>query len=139
MASGGSVSIYFKLALFLITTAFLSVTALYFDLRMKHTELQQQVETLKASQVLLVVPDEQAKALSEWLNSHPESIDSLVKQGQRNAQPEKQSEAEPASERTKSKINIKPSQAAKKDDFSSDEIKIYQLPHGGIRVTTRIE
>ncbi len=138
MASRSCVSVHYKLALFLITTAFLSVTALYFDLRVKNADLRRQVEKLKASRVLLVVPDEQAGALSEWLNSHPESVDSLIRQGQGNIQSDKPDKPEitPAAE---NKTDGKKSPAADKTDFSGDGIKTRKPPRGGIRVTTRSE
>ena len=143
MARSSSVSINFKLALFLITTAFLSVSALYFDLRKQNADLLHKVETLKASQVLLVVPDEQADALSEWLNSHPESIETLIRQGkdkgQQGVNTDQELMSKPLSESSDKKTDNKSSQAIPDNDFSSEEIKTYKLPHGGIRVTTRVE
>ncbi len=128
-----SSSLYIKLALFLLTTAFLSVATLYFEVNKENRELKKQVETLKASQVLLMVPDEQADALSEWLNSHPESIETLLKQ-KKDDKPELPQNVEPKNMKS---VDIKNSQAQL--SFGSEEIKTYKLPHGGIRVTTRKE
>ncbi|MBM7073909.1 hypothetical protein JQC92_18035 [Shewanella sp. 202IG2-18] len=137
MASTSSGGIYLKLALFLLTTAFLSVSALYFDLRNKNSKLKNEAKSLRESQILLMVPDEQSDALSEWLKSHPESIDSLLEQKKRNdmnnqdvVQP-KPTSSEKKIERTKVQASV--------TDFGSKDIKTYKLPHGGIRVTTRQE
>ena len=67
-----------KLVIFLLGMGLLVTTSLYFDARHKLGLLASKVTQLEESQVLLMVPDEQAQAIASWLASHPEQTQSLL-------------------------------------------------------------
>ncbi|MPY24881.1 hypothetical protein [Shewanella sp. YLB-07] len=74
------------LIIFLLTLAVFVSSFLYLDIRHKNELLLLEVERLQQSQVLLMVPDEQAQALATWMAQHPEATQALlsqVKQGEK--------------------------------------------------------
>ncbi len=80
MASNSQVNIKVKLALFLLAMAALVATLLYIELLSKNKLLLERVEQLEQSQVLLMVPDEQAQAIATWLAQNPEQTQSILEQ-----------------------------------------------------------
>ena len=74
------------LIIFLLTIAVFVSSSLYLDTRQKNKLLLLDVERLQQSQVLLMVPEEQAQALATWMAEHPEATQALlsqVKQGEK--------------------------------------------------------
>ncbi|MGB0894787.1 MAG: hypothetical protein ACPGUD_10295 [Parashewanella sp.] len=141
-----SASTYRRLTYFILSVSLICVSALYVELYKQNQILAKQVKKLTASQVLLMVPDEHSEQLKEWLASHPESIDSLLKQGQLSTEKFDGSVHRQALKINKSqqqtvshKQTVKPNTKATIGDngFKDEKINVQQLPHGGIRVTTR--
>ncbi|BAJ01425.1 hypothetical protein [Shewanella violacea] len=75
-----------KLSTFLLPIIFLLIlavfvsSALYLDTRHKNKLLQLEVTRLQQSQVLLMVPDEQAQAVASWMAQHPKATQALLSQ-----------------------------------------------------------
>ena len=68
------------LIIFLLSLAVFVLSSLYLETRHKNELLLLDVERLQQSQVLLMVPDEQAQALATWMAQHPEATQALVSQ-----------------------------------------------------------
>ncbi|MBL4814026.1 MAG: hypothetical protein JKY74_00900 [Shewanella sp.] len=68
------------LIIFLLSLAVFVLSSLYLEARHKNELLLLDVERLQQSQVLLMVPDEQAQALATWMAQHPEATQTLVSQ-----------------------------------------------------------
>ncbi|WP_051413194.1 hypothetical protein [Shewanella colwelliana] len=68
------------LVLFLMLVSTVVTGSLYLDMRHKNRLLLSEIEQLKKTQVLLMVPDEQAKAVAEWMASNPDATKSLLSQ-----------------------------------------------------------
>ena len=68
------------LIIFLLSLAVFVLSSLYLEARHKNELLLLDVERLQQSQVLLMVPDEQAQALATWMAQHPEATQALVSQ-----------------------------------------------------------
>ncbi|MBE7213893.1 hypothetical protein MK852_06560 [Shewanella benthica] len=68
------------LIIFLLSLAVFVLSSLYLETRHKNELLLLDVERLQQSQVLLMVPDEQAQALATWMAQHPEATQTLVSQ-----------------------------------------------------------
>lgn len=66
------------LIIFLLSIGVFVTTSLYFDVRHKNTLLLSEVERLQSSQVLLMVPDEQAEVVAKWMAEHPEATQALL-------------------------------------------------------------
>lgn len=66
------------LIIFLLSIGVFVATTLYFDVRHKNTLLLSEVERLQSSQVLLMVPDEQAEAVAKWMAEHPNATQELL-------------------------------------------------------------
>ena len=66
------------LIIFLLSIGVFVTTSLYFDVRHKNTFLLSEVERLQSSQVLLMVPDEQAEVVAKWMAEHPEATQALL-------------------------------------------------------------
>ncbi len=118
-----------------------------------NNKLQAEVTELKASQVMLMVPDDQAQQLSDWLGRNPEQVDELLEmardkeslsveiEGATNAD----SRAAVAETVTPAQTPLRPEAALQQpsaqgvtvESVNDQGIKIIRLPHGGIRVTTR--
>ncbi|RTR39386.1 hypothetical protein EKG38_10660 [Shewanella canadensis] len=70
------------LIIFLLSIGVFVTTTLYFDVRHKNTLLLSEVERLQSSQVLLMVPDEQAEAVAKWMAEHPNATQELLSHAQ---------------------------------------------------------
>ncbi len=66
------------LIIFLLSIGVFVTTTLYFDVRHKNTLLLSEVERLQSSQVLLMVPDEQAEVVAKWMAEHPNATQELL-------------------------------------------------------------
>lgn len=144
----------YRLALFLFLVALVVVAALYWDLRQKNRQLSEKVAQLESSQVLLMVPDEQAAIIADWMSRHPQQTASLLDV----IRPKMTSGTEPEAQ-TSTKLSVSPGDIspertqgeagatvplpAQTEDARVTElengVKVIRLPHGGIRVTTREE
>ncbi|GAB1072150.1 hypothetical protein AYI83_13355 [Shewanella algae] len=144
----------YRLALFLFLVALVVVAALYWDLRQKNRQLSEKVAQLESSQVLLMVPDEQAAIIADWMSRHPQQTASLLDV----IRPKVTSGTEPEAP-TSTKLSVSPGDIspertqgeagatvplpAQTEDARVTElengVKVIRLPHGGIRVTTREE
>ncbi|QYJ85028.1 hypothetical protein K0I73_12410 [Shewanella mesophila] len=81
MASlGKSSSIYMVLVLFLLLISTIVAGSLYLDMRHKNSLLEARIDQLEKSQVLLMVSDDQAQALADWMAKNPEVTQTLIKQ-----------------------------------------------------------
>ncbi|ABZ76036.1 conserved hypothetical protein [Shewanella halifaxensis HAW-EB4] len=73
------------LLLFLLSIASFTFGSLYFESQHKNKLLSSEVQKLKNSQVLLMVPDEQAEVMANWMANNPHFVQSFVdkaKQGE---------------------------------------------------------
>lgn len=129
--------IQLMLALFLMTVAIFVLAGLSTDLYRKNEVLKLDVQRLENSQVLLMVPDEQAELIANWLEQHPAQTQSLI-----NMVAQKQ----PQVGETKTVTKVQAASEVPKntsgntlESESEDGVKVIKLPHGGIRVTTRDE
>ncbi|QYJ74071.1 membrane anchored protein in chemotaxis locus [Shewanella sp. FJAT-52076] len=129
-SSSGMTLVIFLLALFSVV-----ITVLYFDLRVKYTELKVKNAELAASQVLLMVPDSQAEALAQWLESHPRETERLLKQVEIKAN----GGDGVKEDSTQGAESIPRKLVPEVISENSDGVKVISLPDGGIRVTTRDE
>ncbi|WP_028768707.1 hypothetical protein [Shewanella fidelis] len=66
------------LAIFLLSVTTFSFGALYFDSQHKVKVLTAEVNELTKSQVLLMVPDEQAAVMANWMANNPEFVQGFV-------------------------------------------------------------
>ncbi|TVL10490.1 membrane anchored protein in chemotaxis locus [Shewanella algae] len=144
----------YRLALFLFLVALVVVAALYWDLRQKNRQLSEKVTQLESSQVLLMVPDEQAAIIADWMSRHPQQTASLldvirpkVTSGTGPEAPTSANLSVPpgdiSPERTPGEAGAAVPLPAQTEDTRVTElengVKVIRLPHGGIRVTTREE
>ncbi|MCG9697130.1 membrane anchored protein in chemotaxis locus [Shewanella sp. Isolate11] len=146
------------LMLFLSFISASSIGALYLELRHKHSLLQAKVEKLENSQVLLMVPTEQAESLAQWMEKNPTFTEAMLEQvrpGQHTrvevtAATQKvqlrntQALATEQSSLTSSNMALAKNQADKISapvtvSEDKDGVKLIKLPGGGIRITTRDE
>ncbi|MCF1426687.1 MAG: hypothetical protein LPD71_05545 [Shewanella sp.] len=121
-----------------------------------NARLQAEVTSLKSSQVMLMVPNEQAQQLSDWLGANPQRVEEVInmaRQGERlNVEIDAQlpalqqlPQAEPGQQPDNRADSRQPlvvdSRAASAvitlESVDAQGIKVIRLPHGGIRVTTR--
>jgi len=72
------VSTFSILIICLLAMGFFVTTSLYFDVRHKNTLLLKEIERLQSSQVLLMVPDEQAEIVAKWMAEHPQATAALL-------------------------------------------------------------
>ncbi|OXR99813.1 hypothetical protein [Shewanella algae] len=144
----------YRLALFLFLVALVVVAALYWDLRQKNRQLSEKVAQLESSQVLLMVPDEQAAIIADWMSRHPQQTASLldvirpkVTSGTGPEAPTSAKLSVPpgdiSPERTPGEAGATVPLPTQTEDTRVTElengVKVIRLPHGGIRVTTREE
>ncbi len=144
----------YRLALFLFLVALVVVAALYWDLRQKNRQLSEKVAQLESSQVLLMVPDEQAAIIADWMSRHPQQTASLldvirpkVTSGTGPEAPTSANLSVPlgdiSPETTLDEAGATAPLPAQIEDARVTElengVKVIRLPHGGIRVTTREE
>ena len=85
-SSNKSNSIYMMLLLFLLLISTIVAGSLYLDMRHKNSLLEARIDLLEKSQVLLMVPDDQAQALADWMATNPEITQTLIKQAKPGAQ-----------------------------------------------------
>ncbi|WP_041510686.1 hypothetical protein [Shewanella sp. cp20] len=74
------------LLFFLLLVSSLVTGSLYLDLRHKNGLLEDKIAQLEKTQVLLMVPDEQAEALADWMENNPEFTQSIIKQAEPGSQ-----------------------------------------------------
>ncbi|MGI2216203.1 membrane anchored protein in chemotaxis locus [Shewanella baltica] len=66
------------LIILLMAIAILCLGALSLDYRHKNSLLREDIKRLESTQVLLMVPDEQAEAIATWLASHPDQTKAML-------------------------------------------------------------
>ncbi|MCL1050679.1 hypothetical protein L2755_13760 [Shewanella abyssi] len=74
----GAVNTVSLLLIFLLSIAAFSLGSLYFELRYKHQLLVAEVAQLKDSQILFMVPDEQAEVMANWMAENPVFVQSFI-------------------------------------------------------------
>jgi hypothetical protein len=137
-----------NLVMFLLTIAVIFFAGLYFDTLRKKELLEADVARLESTQVLLMVPDEQAEDIANWLKQHPDQTDAIIEFASSNNSdtnnksvvlgPDVQSEKTDSTAATKLEANnIKSLQSDVIISENEDGVKVISLPNGGIRVTTR--
>lgn len=62
----------------LLVLSVIILTSLYFETRQHNALLMQDIDRLKKSQVLLMVPDDQAEAVANWMADHPGATQTLL-------------------------------------------------------------
>lgn len=67
------------LIMVLMGIAIVCLGALSLDYHIKISLLRDEVKRLESTQVLLMVPDEQAEAIATWLASHPDQTKAMLK------------------------------------------------------------
>lgn len=67
------------LIMILMGIAIVCLGALSLDYHRKISLLRDEVKRLESTQVLLMVPDEQAEAIATWLASHPDQTKAMLK------------------------------------------------------------
>lgn len=67
------------LIIVLMAIAILCLAALSLDYHRKIMALRDDVKRLESTQILLMVPDEQAQAIASWLASHPDQTKAMLK------------------------------------------------------------
>ncbi|MGI2259467.1 hypothetical protein [Shewanella sp. GXUN23E] len=121
-----------------------------------NARLHAEVNSLKSSQVMLMVPDEQAQQLSDWLGANPQRVEELINMARKGERLNVEIEAETPALKQHSEggadeqpnirddnaqpqvgDNRAPSTAITIESVDAQGIKVIRLPHGGIRVTTR--
>ena len=68
------------LVLFLLLISTIVTGSLFLDMRHKNSLLEARIAQLEKSQVLLMVSDDQAQALADWMAKNPEVTETLIKQ-----------------------------------------------------------
>ncbi|PMG32010.1 hypothetical protein BCU94_01150 [Shewanella sp. 10N.286.52.C2] len=120
---------------FLLIIAVITLAGLYFEAAKTNRELSQQVAQLKASQVLLMVPDEQAADIAAWLGKHPEPTKALV---QKAANGEAVTLSLGPGSTAENNQHFQPQEQQNIQTLENAQgVKVIPLPHGGIRITTR--
>jgi hypothetical protein len=125
------------LCLFLMSVLCLVFGSLYLDSRNKLALLNEEISRLKQSQVLLMVPDDQAVVIADWLEKNPKQTNALIDMFATSSINGKK-HAEHDSVNTNS-ILQQPEKNSVIVSETEDGVKVIKLPHGGIRVTTREE
>ncbi len=74
----GAVNTVSLLVMFLLSIAAFVLGSLYFELRYKNQLLLEEVAELKQSQILFMVPDEQAEVMANWMAENPVFVQSFV-------------------------------------------------------------
>ena len=68
------------LVFFLLFISTIVTGSLFLDMRHKNSLLEARIAQLEKSQVLLMVSDDQAQALADWMAKNPEVTETLIKQ-----------------------------------------------------------
>ncbi|MCK8043325.1 hypothetical protein MSG37_00360 [Shewanella sp. 1CM18E] len=79
----GEINTLSLLAIFLLSVTAVSFGSLYFDSQHKNKLLTAEVAELKNSQVLLMVPDEQAAVMADWMANNPQFVQSFVEKARK--------------------------------------------------------
>ncbi|MCL1073917.1 hypothetical protein [Shewanella dokdonensis] len=140
------------LSIFLLSLAVLVLAAVSWQLHVKNQLLQQETEQLRASQVVLMVPDAQAAQIADWMVKHPDQTASLldvvkpVQEGTKSlqqslddARQKQRTQAPEPANKPNSNDKLPPAASATPVmvEQLQNGVKVIRLPHGGIRVTTR--
>ncbi|AZG75127.1 membrane anchored protein in chemotaxis locus [Shewanella livingstonensis] len=134
------------LGFFLSFITIIVLAGLYVDAHQKATLLEQEVVRLTASQVLLMVPEDQAANIANWLTQHPEQTQAIIASaGKEQAQSVLFGPGALVGAQVTNVDKVKhdtDAPAAHNDQeviVSEDAqgVKVIRLPNGGIRVTTR--
>ncbi|MEC4726489.1 hypothetical protein HWQ46_13110 [Shewanella sp. D64] len=64
----------------LLSVAVFTLASLYLDTRHKNNLLLLEVERLEGTQVLLMVPDEQAEVVAKWMSENPDATKTILTQ-----------------------------------------------------------
>lgn len=160
------VSTNIVLIMVLMGIAIVCLGALSLDYHRKISLLRDDIKRLESTQVLLMVPDEQAEAIATWLASHPDQTKAMLKLASPGEQkavtlgpetlkvPEnsipplldKSPTMDKSSEQKQIQTPLMPEQPNTTNGSgavpviiseNADGVKIISLPDGGIRVTTR--
>lgn len=139
--------------LFLLIISSIVTGALYFDMRHKNSLLEAKIAELENSQVLLMVPEEQAQTFAQWMAANPKVTQSIIGQAQPGSQvriemgllgdargsrsPIMTPQASDAADHLPIKSDRTAHSQTNELSESEDGVKVIALPHGGIRVTTR--
>nr|WP_301542045.1 membrane anchored protein in chemotaxis locus [Shewanella sp. KJ2020] len=148
----------------LMGIAIVCLGALSLDYNRKINLLRDEVKRLESTQVLLMVPDEQAEAIATWLASHPDQTKAMLKLAspgeqkavtlgpetltapEDNIPPLLDKSLDKSSEQNQTQTPLMPEQSNTINSTgtvpviiseNADGVKIISLPNGGIRVTTR--
>lgn len=152
------------LIMVLMGIAIVCLGALSLDYHRKISLLRDEVKRLESTQVLLMVPDEQAEAIATWLASHPDQTKAMLKLAspgeqkavtlgpetltapEDNIPPLLDKALDKSSEQNQTQTPLMPEQSNTTNSTgtvpviiseNADGVKIISLPNGGIRVTTR--
>lgn len=136
----GAMSTLSLLLTFLLSITTFTFGSLYFEQVHKVKSLSAEVKQLKQSQVLLMVPDEQAEAMANWMANNPHFVQSFVdkaKQGESTVLPigpgiqQKQSDQE----KTKGLMMPDAGSASKSELEPKPKPKHKQAPESSNRLT----
>ncbi|PKG56575.1 hypothetical protein [Shewanella sp. GutDb-MelDb] len=79
----GAVNTVSLLLIFLLSIAVFTLGSLYLELRYKHQLLVGEVTELKNSQILFMVPDEQAEVMAQWMANNPVFVQSYAERARK--------------------------------------------------------
>ncbi|MFT5789964.1 MAG: hypothetical protein ACI8SJ_002087 [Shewanella sp.] len=79
----GAVNTVSLLLIFLLCIAVFALGSLYLELRYKHQLLVGEVTELKNSQILFMVPDEQAEVMAQWMANNPIFVQSYAERARK--------------------------------------------------------
>ncbi|WOT06270.1 hypothetical protein [Shewanella youngdeokensis] len=82
----GTANTIYLLIIFLLSVTIFTLGSFYIELKNKNALLRERVAELTDSQVLFMVPDEQAAVMANWMADNPEFVQSYVSQA-RNGEP----------------------------------------------------
>ena len=143
------------LLVFLLTLACVVFASLYVDVYRKNKQLLLDVKRLESTQVLLMVPDDQAAEIAQWLETHPDQTQAIIKMSKQSNIDDthltsKVAPVEPKT--TDSDVTSITTDSSNHDNSNNNDnnvstpvivsenengVKVIKLPHGGIIVTTR--
>ena len=78
--SKGESNTFSIVVILLLSVAVFTLTSLYLEIRHKNELLVLEVERLEGTQVLLMVPDEQAEVVAKWMSDNPEATKAMLTQ-----------------------------------------------------------
>ncbi|KFZ36880.1 hypothetical protein HR45_13845 [Shewanella mangrovi] len=148
----------YRLTIFLLVVASMALATAAWRFYSQNQQLQQQVDKLQDSQVMLMVPKEQAELIANWMQLHPEQVASLlqavkpVSKGQMTQQQALDSDnPDTRNNTTREPITNQLSEAETADNEAqvltgdalstigniAQGVNVVSLEHGGIIITTR--